>query len=301
MFRDIVRKLFAVNTFFTIAIRHRDGNIIERNSFVAENTIFATRQEWYADPFLAEEKGRTFLFYEKVHGDLGSIEVAEIMPDCSLSTPTVLFDGVHYSYPYVFKKDDRWYMIPESSANNEVTLFGAIQFPYCWEKVKVLLQMPAVDTTVFQMDGIWYLLSFLPEHGCERVTPMIYKMHSLHVESMRWDEYDSLCVRGAGCPFIYDEKLIRPVQVSTNKRYGDNIVFVMMSASEKEYFEKELGRLTPENVKARGQFYDGLHTYNASEHFEVIDIRCHELSWKKPFIKLIKGEQFKLYRQDKTL
>ena len=291
MTRNMIRKLFAVDCFFSIAIKRRDENIMEKMQFTAENTVYATRQEWCADPFLAEYMDRTYLFYEKVHGDLGSIEVAEVMPDCRLSAPSVLFEGTHYSYPYVFQKDNQWYMIPESAALNEVSLYVAEQFPYRWKKEAVLLQMKAVDTTVFQIDEKWYLLTFVPVLSSERVIPYVYRMNGFNLEPIQWSDYDPLCVRGAGSPFVYQGKLIRPVQISTNTRYGDKVAFVEIHIDKDSYFETVVKELTPKSLKLKGLFYDGLHTYNASEHYEVIDIRCGKLSWSKPLRKICRFQK----------
>ena len=255
--------------------------------FSAEYTVPATREEWSADPFLAEDNGRAYLFYEKVHGDLGSIEVAEILDDCSLSEPTVLFSGnTHWSYPNVFQADGQWYMIPESSAMNEVSLYVAEQFPYRWKKEAVLLEKATVDTTVFKINHQWYLLTFLPVHGTERVTPLAFRMNGTQLEPMEWRDYDPLRVRGAGSPFLYHDSLIRPVQVSTEKRYGDAIAFVRMEVQGNRYHETEISSFEAKAVRAKGQFYDGVHTYNFSEHFEAIDIRCGKLSLIKPIQKI---------------
>ena len=284
--KKIIRKLFAVDTYFTIAIRRKVGNIVDQLRFHADVTVAASRQDWCADPFLAEDSGCVYLFYEKVHGDMGSIEVVEVTPGCTLSEPTILFEGTHYSYPYVFRKDGRWYMIPESSALKEVALYLAEEFPYRWKKETVLLREAAVDTTVFHRDGQWYLLTFIPAADSECVSPYAYRMNGSELEALRWSEYDSLRVRGAGCPFLYRGMLIRPVQVSTATRYGDKVAFAEMHIDEDSYSEAIIKELTPTSVKAKGQFYDGLHTYNASEHYEVVDIRCGQLDWNKLYKKL---------------
>ena len=69
MIRTIVRKLFVTSYYFTIAIKKRDGNMPDHLRFSASHTVPATREEWCADPFLAEDNGHAYLFYEKVHGD----------------------------------------------------------------------------------------------------------------------------------------------------------------------------------------------------------------------------------------
>ncbi len=98
--KEIIRKLFATGSYYTIALRQRNSNSFETKAFTAEYVVPATRREWCADPFLAQDGEHTYLFYEKAYDDLGSIVVAEVQADCTLSEPTMLFGGgSHYSYP----------------------------------------------------------------------------------------------------------------------------------------------------------------------------------------------------------
>lgn len=292
--KKVVRKLFGTGEYFTIAIRRKDKPILENTSFSSLNTLPATRDNWCADPMLAEDNGKTFLFYEKVHGDLGSIEVVEVYDDCSTSEPTVLFsDNTHYSYPYVFRSGENWYMIPETSAQNEVALYRAEQFPFKWKKERILLEKAAVDTTVFQFDGKWYLLSFCPENNSERMKALAYRMDNNKIVPIKWENYDPLSVRGAGTPFWFEDELYRPVQVSTDLRYGNEVAFVKMSIQGDRYSESYVATLSPSKVNASGQFYDGLHTYNFTDKYEVIDIRCCKLNGLKPIQKVMRSIQKK--------
>lgn len=287
MLYKLFEKLFLAAYYFTIAIKRSGENIIQALRFKAEYVIPANSGDWCADPFIAEDNGKAYLFYEKVENDLGRIEVAEIYDDCSVSKPTVILSGdSHYSYPYVFKKSDKWYMIPESSAQGEVCLYEATQFPYKWANVKTLLHEAAVDTTVFEYEGNTYLLTFIPEKGTEYVQPKAYVFENGELAPLEWTGADRLSVRGAGAPFEYDGKLYRPVQVSTPVRYGDKVAFAEISINGKEYSERICSALEAESISAKLRFYDGLHTYSASEHFEVIDIRCREFDIFKPVKKL---------------
>lgn len=67
MKRSLLERLFWSPNFFTIAIRRRretDAPIWERLQFQTEYTMPATPDCWAADPMLAEENGKTYLFYE---------------------------------------------------------------------------------------------------------------------------------------------------------------------------------------------------------------------------------------------
>ena len=289
MIKAIIRKLFATCSFFTIALKPNTCNPILDKKIITTHTVLADRTAWCADPFLAQDGERTFLFYEKVNNNVGSIEVAEVEADCTLHDPTmILGNGSHFSYPYVFKKDGLWYMIPESSSLNEISLYSAVQFPILWKKEKVLLSIPAVDTTVFMWNGLWYLLTFLPVPNTERVEARAYLWSEEGLSQLNWFHYDPLRVRGAGKPFVAGGNLYRPVQVSTDIHYGERIDIVKIIIDGDQYHETFVKRIPPSMVKAKCQFYDGLHTINTSDRFTAIDIRCGRLSWTKPIAKLLK-------------
>lgn len=285
-FFEVWKKLFYSPYFFTVAIRKKqDGNLLEDTAFRAEYVMPATGKRWFADPIMAEHNGKTFLFYEAVNNNHGRIEVAQILEDCTLGEPTVILeDDCHYSYPFVFQWQGSWYMIPESSASGQVRLYRCVDFPVKWELVTVLLQQQSVDTTVFEKNGQLFLLTYLLRPGCERVKPQAYKLElgeKNRVTPMEWADYDELKCRGAGSVFRADHKDIRPAQSSEDDRYGNSVLLYEIQTCDHLYSEVLTGELTPDKITAKSVWFDGLHTYAVSEHYEAIDIRCRAFDWLK--------------------
>ena len=283
----IYHKAFMSPYFFTIAIRRNgERTCFEDQSFVPDYVIPANHRNWCADPILAEDHGKNYLFYEAVSNNLGRIEVVEVFDDCSVSKPTVILesDCHHYSYPFVFRMNDVWYMIPESSSSGEVCLYEAAVFPFRWEKKTVLLLDQLVDTTVFQQEGEWYLLSFRPREGSEAVDGVAYRIsfgEQIRLSPVAWENQNSLEIRGAG-PFIhYNGKLIRPAQLNKEDQYGNGLLFYEASVSDGCYREAKCGIFSANRMKALGYEIDGAHTYCRSSKFEVIDIRCRSFDLTK--------------------
>lgn len=290
--RDLFAKLFVSGRYFTIGIRpRRDGSILEDRNFAPRFIVPATREKWVADPMLVDADGKTWLFYEAVLGDHGHIEAAEVLDDCTLGKPLVLLkDECHYSYPFVFRHENGWYMIPESSASSQVRLYRAAAFPEKWELVTVLLKERVADTTVFERNGQLYLLTYLPDSATERVTPRAYQLdiHGCAAEltALAWEDYDELRVRGAGPVFSDGKAQYRPAQISREQCYGDGLVFYRIDDPD-GYREKPVCEMGPEHLKLRGCYGDGLHTYCRSQRFEAIDIRCGTVDYLKPIRKLL--------------
>lgn len=289
--RDLFAKLFVTGRYFTIAIRKRQGEgVLEKPDFRPQYIVPAQRQDWCADPMLVDDGEKTWLFYEAVLGDHGHIEVAQVLDDCTLGNPmVVLKDECHYSYPFVFRHGNEWFMIPESSASSQVRLYRATAFPEKWELVTVLLREKAVDTTVFEQNGQLYLLTYLPDTATERVTPRAYKLNLPEgtLSELSWEGYDELRVRGAGPVLSEGRELYRPAQISREQRYGDGLVFYRIS-DPAGYQEEPAFEMGPEHLKGLGCYADGLHTYCRSADFEAIDIRCGTVDVLKPVKKLLR-------------
>ena len=286
---SMLKKLFLTGNYFTIAIRpRRTENILDAPAFAPAFVRLANAARWSADPILAESDGKTWLFYEAVEQNHGHIEVAEVLPDCSLGEPTVILkDTCHYSYPFVFRWEGAWYLIPESSAAKEVRLYKADSFPFRWTLQEVLLRERAVDTTVYVRDGQLYLLTFLTDGKSERVEPQAYQLclgeNGACLQPLQWDAFDPLQTRGAGPVFPENGELYRPVQINQEQRYGDAVRFCRLTSSQTAYSEQPGTELKPTLGWAGGLYTDGAHTYSRSSKYEAIDLRCHDFDlWKLP-------------------
>ena len=119
---------------------------------------------FHADPFLVEHRGSIWMFFEDyIYSESkGAIVCREISPEGELGEMrTVLRRPYHLSYPFVFKHDGRYYLIPESASNRTVELYRATEFPHQWTLEKVLFRGKAVDTTVFNDDGTFWFFTTL--------------------------------------------------------------------------------------------------------------------------------------------
>ena len=137
---SIKNRLFAES--WNIAIRKsKQGDVLtdlETPFNILKNNI----SSWCADPFVFTYKEETYIFAEIYDYKLcrGTIGYA-ILRDGNIGKwNQVIVEDHHLSYPFIFEYDENVYIIPESSQNNTLDVYKAVDFPDKWEKQKTLLK-----------------------------------------------------------------------------------------------------------------------------------------------------------------
>jgi hypothetical protein len=118
------------------------------------------RGKYLADPFAIVKDQIIYVLCEEFdyRTSRGRIVAIELKEEQVLGTRVAIDLPFHVAYPYLFEHEREAYCVPETSQANEVALFKAIEFPFRWVKVRTLLSgFPAVDSTVFQYEGSWWL------------------------------------------------------------------------------------------------------------------------------------------------
>ena len=119
----------------------------------------------FADPFVAWTDRRAYLFFEVKHGS----EAQDIGYATSGDFHTWRFQGLAlespdrvFSYPLVFRHDDRWLMIPSlGTAHPQIEIYQALDFPRRWrvtETITGLAENLSADATVWEYEGTTYLM-----------------------------------------------------------------------------------------------------------------------------------------------
>lgn len=234
---------------------------------------------WYADPHLICRDGRTWVFAEAYDRVLrrGVISCCTIDKQGPTPWKVVLKQPCHLSYPHLLEKGGEIYMIPESYVANEVAVFRAKRFPDQWEKITILKQGgEPVDSTVFHFGGQRWMLTMTMAGGEDRL--MLYPLTDNGISG------DGYCAkvsddnaRPAGHLFRVGDKLIRPAQDCTES-YGCALNFYEVTNVEDGCYEEILIRkLHPDEVRSDlNRPHQGLHTYNFTDSYEVIDIKGYE-------------------------
>jgi hypothetical protein len=255
------------------------------------------RDRFYADPFLIEREGRTYLFFEDYRFATGKglISCCEVKEggNCG-AVQEVLECDCHLSYPFLLEWQGEVYMIPESREHRTVELYRATDFPYAWEhEADLLRDVAATDSTLLQYQGRWWLFA----SGVREKSSPDCELFLYYADSPLgpWTPHprnpvvsDPRHARPAGCLYLQDGMLIRPGQDSSSG-YGSAIQLHRVEVlSETDYRETSLARITPSGIPGA----IGTHTFNQSRKYQVIDARYRILRFPPiPFLSRRRADQ----------
>jgi hypothetical protein len=228
---------------------------------------------YYADPFVVEEGGRLWVFFEDYDyaTEIGRISCAEITGGGIGPARPVLERPHHLSYPCVFRDAGRWYMIPESAASGTVELYRCDAFPDRWTLDRTLISRRAVDSTMWIENGNYWLFTTIQERKGGAGQLWLFRADSLSGE---WTPHpanpistDVRFARGGGAVFRHGGRLYRPSQDGSG-RYGRRLFLnEILILNEDTYCERPVVVIEPGMLTGAA----GIHTYAIVNGTEVID------------------------------
>ena len=235
------------------------------------------KDRFYADPFPVVDNGKNYIFFEELlfNTQKGHISVGEWEGNELVNIRPVLIENYHLSYPFIFKENNEWYMIPESRANRSIDLYKAIDFPIKWAKQNVLMEaVAAVDATLVQKDGLWWMFVNIAENKGSSAFDELFLYSSPSLSKPDWQAHpcnpivsDVRNARMAGKLFERNGHWIKPAQ-DCSVRYGYAIQFNKITKwTINEYKEETIGRILPD----WDEKLLGTHTFNMNEHLAVMD------------------------------
>ncbi len=115
-----------------------------------------------ADPFMVKHDSRWYMFFEVMNRKTGQGDIGLATSDDGLRwtyEKVVLDEPFHLSYPYVFRWNNEYYMIPETNAACAIRLYRAVEFPTSWTFVRIMLRGHYVDPSIFRHGGKWWLFA----------------------------------------------------------------------------------------------------------------------------------------------
>ncbi|MEO6528253.1 MAG: hypothetical protein ABIP93_16650 [Gemmatimonadaceae bacterium] len=233
---------------------------------------------FWADPIPVVADGRRYVFFEEFITSTphAHICVAEIDERGAFGTPRrVLERPYHLSYPFVFAWNGEWYMIPETLKQRAVELYRATRFPDEWVLDRTLLaDIAAVDATVAEIDGRWWMFVGVRAPGAEEAS-MLHVYHAAtplgpwEPHALNPVKIDVRSARPAGPLFRHNGHWYRPAQCGAPTYGSATVVNRIVELSESSFREVEASRLLPTWRPG----LNGTHTLAAAGGVTVIDAR----------------------------
>ena len=219
---------------------------------------------YYADPFLWQYKGSTWLFVEEFQyaKDRGRLVVMELTDALGPISPrpltSTLFYGdfdCHASFPHLFEMNGSIYMIPETCERRSVDLYVCEQWPDRWRFARRLLfDLDAADTMALWSNGFWWL-----------ITSVRTAMQNRHLEIFFTDDllggairahpensshlYENMrhgTGRNAGYLALSSGGGITRLMQKSDRHYGEGVAAMKVTELNIEHFEERLVDGIPE-------------------------------------------------------
>lgn len=215
-----------------------------QNPILSYKDISDVRANFVADPFIVVEEGIWYMFFEIMNEDTDRGEIGLAISDDGFRwkyVQSVLREPFHLSYPYVFKWQGNYYMIPETLPKDAVILYKADTFPTRWSCVETLIDGKHVDPSIFYFEDRWWMFA------CSRTSDTLRLYHSDELRGP-WQEHicspiisENACIaRPGGRVTFWDGRLIRYTQ-DCKTRYGYQVrAFEITDLTLTTYSEKEV-------------------------------------------------------------
>ena len=219
-----------------------------------------------ADPFLFIHESNIYLFFEAIVNNKGEIWAAEYNDGKLVSYNNIISEKFHLSYPFIFKYEEAFYMVPESHEDYSVRLYKSSNFPFTWKLDHLLIhEKTFADTNLIISEGVFYWFTFdMGTNACR-----LYYVASLKGE---WIEHIKSPVgfcRNGGDFIYHDNYILRPVQIS-KKSYGEGLKLMkIVVLSVEDYVEEEY--INPFLEKRNGFSLNGTH------HISIANFKNNKL------------------------
>jgi len=241
--------------------------------------IIPPKDRFWADPIVVLEEEVYYVFIEELlyANNKGYISVFEIHKNGMITKPKkIITNDYHMSYPFVFKYEGNYYMIPETSHNNSVDLYKAKDFPYEWKFEKTIFdKVKAVDTTITYHNKKWWLFTSIKEFENGMYDNVLNIFYSDDPVNGSWKKHNKKTVKNdiensrQGGPFFKNTKgdLFRVSQNGANTYgYGFNIHRVT-ELNNNAFKEEDVSCIIPNE-----EGVIGMHTFNNVEGIRVFDV-----------------------------
>jgi hypothetical protein len=280
-FSTAFRKIFYTDAYdWRLLFEYNDTSDELLPDFARFRKLASPKGIFWADPFVVASDDSYFIFVEEFlyKTDKAHISVLELDKNGKIKgTERIIERTYHMSYPFIFKADSTYYMIPETCKNKSIELYKCETFPNKWIFAgNIMENLLAVDTTLLHYNNKWWLFTSIDQtDNISGTSTELFLFFSDDFLSGDWKSHpqnpvvsDIRKARSAGKIFSRGGKLYRPSQ-DCSARYGRGFKLnEIMKLTENEYSEKTINEIEPvwdDQLK-------GIHTFNSDGKLTVVDV-----------------------------
>lgn len=276
---------------YTVAVAKKTDTNIKKLKF---KRVPNSNEFWVADPFPIEVNGQLYIFGEvfEYRKDKGVIGYTKLENDSFSPWKIIIEENYHMSFPNIFCENGTLYMCPEACASNQLYLYRCIEFPNKWVKDRVLINdVNYSDTIFYEKNGSHFAFTSLWNNIDDHKFRVIkFDEGGSIVSDGNIETLEYYLTRPAGK--IYKDKATgKEIMVSQicKPLYGSGLIFKEFSLDWPDYTEHELFRIYPNEIQCDlKKNYVGIHTFNTTDNYVVIDLIWNRFSLSEKWQHLLK-------------
>lgn len=233
------------------------------------------KDRWFADPYILDvNDSEIIVLAEEYCYNVRRGRLARVVFDRHTYEEkyfSIILDlPTHLSFPFIYRNNDKVYLIPENSASGCSTIYEYDDETQRMTALHHISEEPFTDATIFSYNGKSYLWATMtPESNGKTLSTYVFDEHNLFVGN----KLDSIVfpfntARNAGECFTINGRMYRPAQDCT-KCYGHGVIIQEVSYNEGRWLFEDKNCFYPNSFK----YNQGIHTLNHYKGLIVFDTR----------------------------
>lgn len=248
------------------------------------------KDRWFADPFILDiTEDDIIVLAEEYCYDVRRGRIARVVFDRHTYEEkffSIILDlPTHLSFPFIYRKNGKIYVLPENSASGCSTIYEYDDATQTLKQLHRVCDYPLTDATIFEWEGRAYLWgTMLPDPNGKQLIVYHFDEERLLVQDkVGHKEFPTNTARNAGECFRIDGELYRPAQDCT-ACYGHGVVIQRVERGNGDF--NEVNSFYPDTFL----FNQGVHTFNYYKGLIVVDAR----GYRNPLIGRLLTMVFKM-------
>lgn len=250
------------------------------------------KDRWFADPYILDvNDSEIIVLAEEYCYDVRRGRLARVVFDRHSYEEkdfSIILDlPTHLSFPFIYRKEDKVYIIPENSASGCSTIYEYDDETQKLTKLHHISEEPFTDSTIFRFnDKSWLWTTMTPDPNGKTLSMYAFDDKNLRVSDKTGIvEFEFNTARNAGECFTINGHLYRPAQDCT-KTYGHGVIIQEISYDNGRWFFRDVNSFYPNSFL----YNQGIHTLNNYKGLVVFDTR----GYRNPIIGRLLTRLFKM-------